>query len=317
VKYDRVLVTGGSGFIGSHTVDALLQENVETLVLDDLSTGAYVNLAGHKGDRLLHVVKGTVSNPKTVTKLTARVDAVIHLAAIVSPMVSVLRPEVTNDVNVRGTLNVLQAALKSKVPRLVFASSSSVYGDTGSPRQIDELTLTNPINPYGVSKLAGEKYCAAFYTTYDLDTISLRYFNVYGERQKHNPYSGVIAIFANAMLRNRRVFIDGDGRQTRDFVHVTDVARANLAALECQSGRGEAFNIGTGMPTSINTLFRLVARSSRRHGARPIHRSLRVGDIRNSCANVSNASRLLKFRPRIELKEGVTRLLDWLRLMQQ
>ena len=317
MKYDRVLITGGAGFVGSHTVDALLQENLKIWVLDDLSTGAYVNLASHKRDRRLHFVKGTVSNPKTVTKLTARVDAVIHLAAIVSPMVAVQRPEVTNEVNVTGTLHVLRAALKNKVRRVVFASSSSVYGDTGSLRQIDELNITNPTNPYGVSKLAGEKYCTAFHTTFDLDTVSLRYFNVYGERQKDNPYSGVITIFANAMLRDRKVYIDGDGKQTRDFVHVSDVARANLAALECRSGSGQAFNLGTGNPTSINSLFRLIAVSSHRYGARPVHRSPRVGDIRDSCANIGKANRFLGFRPRIDLGEGLKRLVDWLRLTQQ
>jgi nucleoside-diphosphate-sugar epimerase len=163
-----------------------------------------------------------------------------------------------------------------------------------------------------VSKLAGEKYCSAFYTTFGLETISLRYFNVYGERQKDNPYSGVIAIFANTILRNRKAHIDGDGGQTRDFIHVTDVARANLAALECQSGKGEAFNIGTGIATSINTLFHLVASSLGQHSARPIHRPPRVGDIRDSCANVGKAERVLGFRPQIKLEDGLLRVTKWL-----
>jgi UDP-glucose 4-epimerase len=172
--------------------------------------------------------------------------------------------------------------------------------------------LTNPANPYGVSKLAGEKYCTAFYTTFGLDTISLRYFNVYGERQKNNPYSGVIAIFANAMKQDRKAYIDGDGKQTRDFVHVSDIARANLAALECLSGRGQAFNIGTGIPISINKLFRLVATSSNEHGARAVYRPPRVGDVKNSCADISRAKRVLRFQPKVRLEEGLLRVVKWL-----
>jgi UDP-glucose 4-epimerase len=317
VKFDKLLVTGGAGFIGSHIIDALLQENAQTWVLDDLSTGTYMNLAPHKSNRLFHFVRGTVTQQKTVLKLAAKVDAIIHLAALVSPVVSVQKPESTNEVNVTGTLNVLKAALEAKLHRVVFASSSSVYGDAGNPRAINELTLTNPVNPYGVSKLAGEKYCRVFYTTFGLDTISLRFFNVYGERQKDNPYSGVIAIFTNAMLENRKTYIDGDGRQTRDFVHVTDVARANLAALNCSQGRGEVFNVGTGIPTSINTLLRLVAESLDQQRSNPIHRRPRVGDIRNSCADISKANRILKFQPRIKLEEGLTRLVDWLRSTKQ
>jgi len=313
MNYDRVLVTGGAGFIGSHTVDALLSEDVTIWILDDLSTGARSNLLAHRHDHRLRFVSGTVTNPKTVGKLTEKVDAVIHLAAVVSPVVSIAKPEVVNDINVTGTLNVLRASSKSRVKRLVFASSSSVYGDTGTHRKISELASTGPLNPYGVSKLAGEKYCAAFYTTYDLDTVSLRYFNVYGDRQMDNPYSGVIAIFANAILARRKTHINGNGRQTRDFVHVTDVARANLAALNCRSGRGEAINIGTGIPTSINTLHGLVAESTSQEVPEPTHRLSRIGDICHSCANISKARRILKFTPQVNLQEGLARLTTWLR----
>ena len=312
MKFDKVLVTGGAGFIGSHTVDALLDREVDTWVFDNLSTGLKGNLSRHKGDRKLHVVRGNVRSFNSLNKITKEVDAIIHLAAIVSPVVSIKNPEVTNAINVQGTLNVLRAAQLNRISRLVFASSSSVYGDATS-RQIDELTLTNPLNPYGVSKLAGERYCASFYTTYRLDTISLRYFNVYGERQIDNPYSGVIAIFTKAMLDKRETHIDGDGKQTRDFVHVTDVARANLAALNCPHGRGEAFNVGTGNSTSINTLHQLIADAIGRRDAKPTYRKPRAGDVKDSCANITKAQRSLKFQPRTKLNEGLARLVDWLR----
>lgn len=311
ITHGSVLVTGGSGFIGSHTVDALVSNNVNTWVLDDLSTGLRANLAKHKQNPLLHYVKGSVCNPKLVGKLTRNVDAVIHLAAVVSPFVSVKQPTVTNNVNVAGTLTLLNACRDDEVKRIVFASSSSVYGDTGNCRRIPEFEQTNPVTPYGASKLAGEKYCRAFSSTYGVSTVSLRYFNVYGERQRNNPYSGVIAIFANSLRNSKRATIFGTGRQTRDFVHVSDVATANLAALEFP-GKGDEFNIGTGMATSINHLHALIAKTVGITHIKPIRKAERVGDIRDSCADISRATKILKFRPQVKLEDGLSRLAKWL-----
>lgn len=172
---------------------------------------------------------------------------------------------------------------------------------------------TTPITPYGVSKLAAEKYCQAFFRAYGLPTVSLRYFNVYGERQSANPYSGVIAIFAKALLHERTPSIYGDGRQTRDFIHVSDVVRANLLALESKRGLGETFNVGTQRATSINQLYRLLARLSDKEETHPIFKPKRIGDPRNSCADISKARSLLRFKPLVELEPGLESLLTWLK----
>jgi UDP-glucose 4-epimerase len=237
-----------------------------------------------------------------------KVDAVVHLAAQVSPYVSMHRPDLTNMINVNGTLNVLRAAASEKISKVVFASSSSVYGDAKTGWVTEDSTV-NPMTPYGVSKLAGEKYCGAFYRAYGLPTISLRYFNVYGERQSSNPYSGVIAIFAKALTDGRRPKIFGDGYQTRDFIHVSDVARANLIALEQAAGLGEAFNIGTGKATTIRQLFGLLSRITSKTQIKPVFKEERPGDVKRSCAEVTVARSILKFTPQIDLKCGLERLI--------
>jgi UDP-glucose 4-epimerase len=312
ISYDRVLVTGGAGFIGSHTTDALLRAAVETWILDNFSTGSSRNLSHWRNDKRLHVVHGEVTNFCLLSKVAKRVDAIIHLAAQVSPYVSMNNPELTNAVNVNGTLNVLRAARKVGVRKIVYASSSSVYGELQRTR-MRENESTTPITPYGVSKLAGEKYCQAFAHAFDLPTVSLRYFNVFGVRQSSNPYSGVIAIFAKALTDGRQPIIYGNGQQTRDFIHVTDIIKANLLALKSQKGTGETFNIGTGSPTSINQLYNLIALSSGRQDIRPIYKSKRPGDIVSSCADISNARTHLKFRPTTKLENGITDLLNSLK----
>lgn len=304
--YDKVLVTGGLGFIGSHTVDALLENDAKVWVLDDVSTGQIRNLSRWRNNRSLKVARASILDYRALEAITRRVDGIVHLAAVVSPQVSMKTPEVTNETNVTGTLNVLKAALKSQVHRIVFASSSSVYGDAKS-RMINEDCPTNPITPYGVSKLAAEKYCQAFWTAFELESVSLRYFNVYGERQSSNPYSGVIAIFAQKIKKGLRPTIYGNGRQTRDFIHVSDVARANLLALRNSRGIGEAFNIGTGVPSSINELFSKLLRILNKN-VRPIYKDERPGDIEHSCADTSKAQKYLRFTSTVTLQEGLARM---------
>jgi len=313
--FGKVLVTGGAGFIGSHIVDDLLKNGTETWVLDNLSTGSKRNLNSHLQDHRLHFVRGSVTNRKILDKLTHRVEAIIHLAAIVSPFISVTQPELTNEVNISGTLNMLRSASYHGIQRIVFASSSSVYGDATVKGRVGEEAQTNPITPYGASKLAGEKYCRAFYSTYQLSTVSLRFFNVYGERQKNNPYSGVIAIFANNLLHNRRSAIFGDGRQTRDFIHVSDVAKANLLALRFR-GKGDAFNVGTGVRTSINQLYSAIANMTGKTKLEPIKKPARIGDIKDSCANMQKANMTLGFEARLSLRTGLPRVLDYLQRIE-
>lgn len=309
MTYDKVLVTGGAGFIGSHTVDALLNQGTRVWVLDDLSTGYLRNLRTWKNNHSLHFVKNSTLRYKTVESLTRKVEAVIHLAAAVSPYLSVKKPEVVNEVNVSGTLNILRASAKNRIRRVVFASSSSVYGNQAI-LPISENNPIRPVTPYGASKVSGEKYCEAFAQTYGLSAISLRYFNVYGERQSANPYSGVIAIFANQLSKGKRPSIYGDGEQTRDFIHVADVATANLKALQTSNGTGEAFNIGTGHPTTINQLVLALAEIISKRDVTPIHANDRQGDIRHSYANMTRARDTLNFQPKIKFGHGLKLLID-------
>jgi len=309
LTYDKVMVTGGAGFIGSHTVDALLKNSLEVWVLDNLSSGSLRNLKTWKKNPKLHFKRGSVIRYGIVDSLARKVDAIVHLAAIVSPDVSIRKPELTHEVNVTGTLNVLRAAHKNRVHRIVFASSSSVYGSPKSIPILENASL-NPITPYGASKLAAEKYCQAFHKLYGLSTISLRYFNVYGERQGSNPYSGVIAVFAHRLLSGLRPIIYGDGRQTRDFIHVSDVVNANMLALETRRGTGEAFNIGTGQATTIKTLYHLLAQLTGKSGISPFYRQARTGDISASCAAIAKAWNTLRFQPKISLKSGLELLID-------
>ncbi|MGP8069985.1 MAG: SDR family NAD(P)-dependent oxidoreductase [Candidatus Bathyarchaeia archaeon] len=304
MTYDKVLVTGGAGFIGSHTVDALLEKGSQVWVLDSLSTGTLRNLRRWRGNPKFHFKKNSVTQSKVVDSLAGKVDAVVHLAAIVSPYLSIKKPQIVNDVNVSGTLNVLRAAVKRKVERIVFASSSSVYGSQ-TILPISESNPLEPITPYGVSKLAAEKYCGAFHQTYGLSTVSVRYFNVYGQRQSANPYSGIIAIFTDQLSRGLQPTIYGDGEQTRDFIHVSDAVKANLRALETERGIGQAFNVGTGQSTSIRQLYSILAELMNKPAMVPTYADERTGDIKHSYANMDRARDILGFEPKIELRQGL------------
>jgi UDP-glucose 4-epimerase len=308
LTFDRVLVTGGAGFIGSHTVDALVMNGAKVWVLDDLSTGRLKNLRKWRNEPAVRFTKGSITREKTIESMARKVEAIIHLAALVSPNISVRNPGLTNEINVSGTLNVLRAALRNDVQKVVFASSSSVYGNAKT-RSISEDAPLNPITPYGASKLAGEKYCLAYYSSYDLRTISLRYLNVYGERQSSNPYSGVIAIFARKLRDGRPPIIYGDGNQTRDFIYVSDVARANLLALTTTKGIGESFNVGTGRATSIKQLCRILVNMTGKD-VKAVFQKARPGDIRHSCANINKARVDLNFEPKVSLRQGLRIMLE-------
>src|SRR6266513_2125072 len=251
----RFLVTGGAGFIGSHLVERLLVDHHDVTVLDDFSTGRRENLAPFL-DRI-RLVEGTITEPATCRRAAEHAEFVLHEAALGSVPRSVIDPVTTNDVNGNGTLNLLLAAKEADVKRFVYAGSSSAYGDSKELPKHEEM-LPRPLSPYAVAKLTGEQYCSAFFATYGLETVTLRYFNVFGARKDPaSQYAAVIPKFITAALCNQRPTIFGDGEQTRDFTYISNVVDANLRACFASSSvAGQVFNVGAGAQTSLNQLWR-------------------------------------------------------------
>src|SRR5215468_761044 len=251
----RYLVTGGAGFIGSNTVDELVRRGHSVVVLDDLSAGKEENLADVRGK--ITFVKGSITDLEAVQKAMQQADHVIHLAARTSVPRSVKDPLETNRINIAGTLNVLVAARDNKVQRLAFAASSSAYGETPTLPKVESME-PKPISPYGVSKYVGELYASVFGRCYGLETVCLRYFNIFGPRQDpDSPYSGVLSRFALAFLSDEKPVVFGDGEQTRDFTFVENAVQANLLACEAPAAAGQVFNIGTGSRISLNQTLKL------------------------------------------------------------
>ena len=309
-RFSKVLVVGGAGFVGSHIVDRLVSEGVEVTVLDNLFAGNMENLARHEGNPNFHFIKGDVRNLELVKNLVKDVEAVFNEAAIVSVPRSIENPLLTNEVNTCGTLNLLKACVDSGIKRYVQASSASVYGETQKP-PIREDTATNPLSPYAVAELASEGYTQAFYRCYGLETVALRYFNVYGPRQVMNAYSGVIMIFLNRLTQNAQPTIYGDGKQTRDFVYVEDVVQANMLALTTQKATGQVFNIATGKPQTINQLLKNLQTKLNKQNLRAIHKPARKGDIQHSYASIEKAEKTLGYKPKYSLTIGLNKLVDW------
>ena len=303
----RYLVTGGAGFIGSNIVDELVRRGHEVTVLDDLSTGAEINLADARAKVDFRV--GSIADLAAVQSACHKMDYVIHLAARTSVPKSVIDPIETNRVNIDGTLNVLVAARDAKVRRMVYAASSSAYGETPTLPKIETMPA-EPISPYGVTKYVGELYAQVFGRVYGLENASVRYFNVFGPRQDPtSQYSGVLSRFMLAAIEGAPLTIYGDGEQTRDFICVSDVVTANLRALEAERGIGEAFNIGIGQPTSIKELYGILAELFNNPDIAPVYTDERRGDIKHSYANVTKAKNVLGFQAKIELKPGVDHLI--------
>ncbi len=309
-RCSSVLVTGGAGFIGSHIVDRLLSEGFEVTVIDNLSTGQLENVAHHQDKKDFHFIKGDIRNFDLVKNTLQNVDAVFHEAALVGMTCSVEDPVQTNEVNVTGTLNLLKAGVDSDVKRFVYASSAAVYGKTETLPHHEDLT-PQPISPYGASKLAAENYVRVFLDVYGLETVCLRYFNVYGTRQTFSPYSGVITIFINRLLSNQPPIIYGDGEQTRDFIDVQDVVDANMLGLVKKDGVSQVFNVATGVATTVNQLANVLQEIIGKTRLEPVHKSPRIGEIRHSCANVSKARRFLGFDSKIPLIDGLAKLIEW------
>jgi len=297
------LVVGGVGFVGSHLIGRLISEGFEVNILDNFFTGSLENIRNYLDCPHLHVVKGDVRRRGDVRGALKDVDYVFHLAAVASIDLSVRRPKLVNDVNVSGTLNLLLESLRFNVERFIFTSSCAVYGEPVY-LPIDENHPTNPVSPYGVSKLSAEYYCKIFHKAYGLDTVILRLFNVYGPRQERSPYGGVIAKFIDALKSGRAPVIFGDGEQTRDFIYVDDVVEALILASKSGGCAGMTFNIGSGIETSINQLADKLIKLFGLN-IKPIHLKPRAGDVKRSCANINKAREILGFKVKTPLEIGL------------
>jgi nucleoside-diphosphate-sugar epimerase len=305
----RILITGGAGFIGSHIAEALIKRGYEVGVLDSLVTGDRANIRGRGLDHL-ETHKVDVRDYREVRKAVRGYEAIFHHAALVSVTRSVEDPITVNEVNVGGTLNLLKAASDRGVKLFVYASSSSVYGETRELPKREDME-PSPISPYGVSKLAAETYCKIFARVYGLRTVSLRYFNVYGPRQKSGHYSGVIPNFISTIRNNRPPTIYGDGEQSRDFTYVDDVVQANLLCLEKHLRKGEVLNIAAGRPVTINELAGVIISKMGKSRLKPEHRASRAGDIRHSYADISKARTNLGYSPKFTIESGIPRVIEW------
>ena len=308
LKDRRVLVTGGAGFVGCNLVRRLMREGAEVTVLDDLFTGRRENLP----ESGFHFVEGSVWDAPMVEHLVAQAQVVFHAAAR-NIVISTKDPREDFETNIGGTLNVLMAARATGVERVIYTSSTSVYGN---PRYLpvnedDHLSL---LTPYAVSKLSGEHYCMAFYESYEVPTTALRYSNLFGPGQDPaNPYCGVVAKFAESLFAERPPVIHGDGNQTRDFTYIDDAVEATLLAATSPRAPGEVFNVGTGVETSVNRLAAVLAEIT---GARvaPVHSNRRdVDNIRRRVVNIEKTRRALRWVPEITLEEGLRRTVEWQR----
>lgn len=312
----RCLVTGGAGFIGSHLVDALRSVGSTVRVVDNFSTGFRHNLAHVEADAGVEVVEGDVSDPDVVADVVRNVDVIFHEAAMASVPRSIREPELCHAWCTTSTVNLLNAASSNGVRRLVLASTSAAYGNSSfvSKRETD---TPSPLSPYAAAKLASEAYCQAFPESFDVETVILRYFNVFGPRQDpQSEYSAVIPRFVSMILSGERPIIYGDGQQSRDFVFVSDVAKANLLAAVVPEAANGIFNVARGQSTTLLALLTTL-RQILDQDIEPIHEPARVGDVRDSLADISEARSRLRFDPDVSMADGLRRSVDYYRSIVQ
>jgi len=305
----KILITGGAGFIGSHLVDYLLKIGYETVVLDNFSYGKIENIRQYMNNQSFHLIKGDVRSSEDVKEALKGVDAVYHLAAIVNIPLSIENPLLVDEVNVEGTLNLLGACVKHDIRRFVYVSTCAVYGEARY-LPIDEEHPTNPLSPYGASKLAAEHYCKVFHQIHGLQTVCLRFFNVYGPRQPSGPYGGVITTFLESLRKEEPLVIYGNGNQTRDFLYIADAVKVCELALYCKNCSGKTFSVGTGTQTSINELARVLIKLLDKPKAKVIHADERRGDIVESYADISRVKKELGFKPKFSIHEGLEKLVE-------
>ncbi len=304
----KILITGGAGFIGSHLARRFVEQQHEVHIIDNFSSGRRENLAALAGK--IELVEGDIRDSTLLSTLSRGVDLIYHQAAVVSVPYSVEHPQETHDVNIQGTLNVLLAARHNEVKRVVFACSSAVYGDDpASPKH--EAMAPQPLCPYGVEKITGEYYLNVFHKLYGVETVSLRYFNVFGPRQDpRSPYSGVISIFVDHALKGLTPKIYGDGEQSRDFVYVENIVQANLLAGTSPAAAGRCYNVGCGVATTLNALLRMLSNITHQE-IRPEHLDPRPGDIRDSLADISRIKDELGYAPTVDMERGLRELVTY------
>jgi UDP-glucose 4-epimerase len=308
----RVLVTGAAGFIGSHLVDSLLDRNYTVVGLDNLLTGQRENLSSAIEDSNFTLIEADVCDSDLAARIGGSLDLVFHLAAISSVKMSVEDPQSVNRNNVGGTVNALYAVSRLGARRFVLASSAAVYGDPKA-LPVTEDAVIDPLSPYAASKVAAEMYCRAFAATHGLEFTVTRYFNIYGPKQAFSPYSGVISIFINNALKNRPVCIEGDGEQTRSFVHVEDAVTATILAGEKPEAAGQIINISGTQSISINELARLIRGLTPETASEITHDAARQGDVRESIGSMERAKKILGFAPAIPFSEGIANTIEWYR----
>ena len=303
------LVTGGAGFIGSHIASGLVKAGAKVRVIDDLSTGYRENIDEIGGD--VDFVQGSLADEPVLRKAIENVELVFHEAAIPSVPRSVENPRQTHIASVDSTFSLLLAARDNKVKRVVYAASSSAYGDQPTLPKVETM-LPDPLSPYAVAKLVGEYYCQVFTRVYGLDTVSLRYFNVFGPRQDpSSQYSGVISRFISALLSDQRPVIYGDGEQSRDFTYIDNVVAANLKAAETVKGIGQVINIANGERVTLNQLLDQLKQLTGRNHMQADYQDPRKGDVRDSLADISRAREMLGFAPQVDLQAGLELTMDW------
>ena len=304
------VVTGGGGFIGSHIVEELLRRNQTVRVIDNFSTGKRENVEPFEGTA--EIIEADIAEGQNLPRFLEGADYVIHQAAIPSVPKSILDPVKSHHANVNGTLQVLNASREANVKRVVYASSSSVYGDSPTlPKH--EGMMPNPLSPYGAQKLFAEIYCQVFSRAYGLETVSLRYFNVFGPRQDStSQYSGVLALFIPAVLQSKRPTIYGDGLQSRDFTYVQDVVEANLVACTVSGVAGQVFNVACGDRITVNSMLQQINKITGKDIA-PIYADPRPGDIKHSQADITRAKEHLGYQPKISFEEGLRNTIEWYR----
>lgn len=304
----KILITGGAGFIGSHIAEALVAHGCQVTIIDNLASGHLKNIEPLK-DRI-SFVEGDIQDDEIMEKVSKDCDIIFHQAAVVSVTKTVADPVDSATVNELGTLKVLDAARRNGVKRVVLASSSAVYGDDPQLPKTESMDLI-PLSPYAVQKLTNELYADLYCRLYGLETVCLRYFNVYGPRQDPtSPYSGVISIFMTCATGDKAPKIYGDGSQTRDFVFVKDVVQANLLAATSQAAPGKVFNVGTGESVSVSQLWTKIAHLAKTR-IEPAHESPRSGDILHSLAGIQRACDHLGFQPSVSFNQGLSQTFDW------